>query len=264
MEIYLDLLLILNTYFTWILLNLTAQTARAELKPINCAAASFIGGLSSLGALLPTTVKLYAFTSIALRLLSLALIIAVAFWRVSLKKSVALAIVFVGYNLLLGGVFYLLRSFFKIPQILLPSGFIYFDVSPIRLVCLTALVYAAVIIFDKIYSRRLGKNASYKVSFRIGCKVYSIDGYADTGNNLRDLFSGLPVIFCTGISLEPGSGFRAVPCKTVSGEGLLYACKPEELTLRDQSGKTYRPAALVSGSGGGGEIKAVFNPSILK
>ena len=144
----------------------------------------------------------------------------------------------------------------------LDSGFIYLDISPLTLVMMTAGVYLSAVLISKKFSRSFCPEGAYRVDFRIGCKAFSLDGFADTGNTARDLFSGLPVIICTGTVFEGGRGIRAVPYKTVSGEGVLYAILPEGLTLTNEKGEKKRVDALVAGLPGG-EKRAVFNPKIL-
>lgn len=264
MEIYVDVLVILNTYLTWILLNLTGALTKTVLKPIKCAAASFLGGISALIIMLPDDVKLIRFTSIILKILSGILIIFIAFYGVKLKKLLILFSAFMGVSMVLSGGLMIVENLLNTPSVALPGGYIYFDVSPVNLVLSTAGIYFSVCIFWKLYDRNLGRNNSYRVDFKIGCKAFSLDGFADTGNNARDIFSGLPVIICTGIEISEGSKMRIVPYKTVSGEGILYAFFPDSITVTEYKKEPCKVSALVAGIDPGGEQRAVFNPAILK
>lgn len=262
MDVYLDVLVILNTYMTWLTLGLTGIISRTHLKPRPRAAASFLGGLSSLIILIPDDVKLIAFTAFILKIFSCAAIVFAGFWDSTLRRRLMLIPAFLVSNMFVSAAIWLLQRLLKIPITVLDSGFIYLDISPLTLVMITAGVYLSAVLISKKFSRSFCPEGAYRVDFRIGCKAFSLDGFADTGNTARDLFSGLPVIICTGTVFEDGRGIRAVPYKTVSGEGVLYAILPEGLTLTNEKGEKKRVDALVAGLPGG-EKRAVFNPKIL-
>lgn len=263
MEIYLDVLVILNTYLSWILLSLTAMIAKKTLKPSRCAWASFAGGLSSLIILIPSTVKLLSFTSFVLKMLSCPLIIWLAFRGSGLKKLSCLSLIFFAMSLFIGGAMNLLCRILKMPQIALSCGFIYIDITPLTLIISTAVIYVIVSVCSKIFEKNLNINSRYRLDFKIGCKAFSLDASADTGNTARDLFSGLPVVICTGIDIEGGRHLRVVPYKTISGEGILYAYRPDEITITPEGREPEEISALVASADPKGTKHAVFNPTVL-
>ena len=250
-DIYVDVLVVLNTYMAWILLGLTAAVSHTYSKPKFRAAASFLGGLSSLMILIPHGGKLLSFTVLIFKALSCFAITAVSFWRQSLKKTAALSLLYLGLNMLL-----------KLGKTVVYSGFVYIDISPMTLILSTAVIYIIVCCVSKLFSRRLGGSNSYRVDFKVGCKAFSLDGVADTGNTARDLFSGLPVIICTGVEIKSDGFIRAVPYKTISGEGILYAVNAKDIKVTDENGVSKEVSALVAGVSGG-ERRAVFDPKIL-
>ncbi len=262
-DIYIDVLVVLNTYMTWILLSLTAALTHTYSKPIRRALAAFSGGASSLIILLPISGKLMTFTVLCLKAASCFLITGVAFFGVGLKKYLMLTASFIGSNMLLFSALSLVENLLGAPKIALTGGFVYLDISPLALILSTAAIYFLLCRFSAMRSFCLGRLNSYRVEFRIGCKAFSLDGVADTGNKARDLFSGLPVIICTGINIDGGRGFRAVPYQTISGEGVLYAVNPGSVTFRDEKGRTKSVSALVA-SAPGSEKRAVFDPDILR
>ena len=263
MDIYIDVLIILNTYLTWLLLSLTAALTHTALKTSRCALASFIGGMSSLIILIPTPVKLIGFTVFVLKVISCAAIVTVAFYRQSAKKLALLIVSFFAVSMLISAALELLQTAVGTSPFCLQSGFIYLDISPLNLVISTAVIYFAVCVFSKLFSKKLGVLNSYRIDFQIGCKAFSLDAVADTGNTARDLFSGLPVIICTGVDIKDGKKLRAVPYKTISGEGILYAFSPDNLIITDEKGSRKEISALVAGINSNGEQKAIFNPKIL-
>ena len=263
LDIYLDVLVILNTYLTWLLLTMTAAVTHTALKTRRLAIASFLGGLSALIILIPTYDKLFAFTALALKIVSCAVIVITAFWRQSHKKLLLLGVSFLGITMLTSAALALLQNTVGTSLFCLQSGFIYLDISPVNLVISTAIIYFLITVFSKLFAKNLGALNAYRIDFQIGCKAFSLDAIADTGNTARDLFSGLPVIICTGVEIESGRNLRAVPYKTISGEGILYAFSPDALSITDEKGSRREISALVAGIDPGGEQKAIFNPKIL-
>ena len=261
-EIYLDVLVVLNTYIAWILLSLVSALSHTRSKPLQRAAASFLGGLSSLAILIPQSGKLLSFTVVAIKIAACVFIPAVAFWRQSLRKCLTLSAAYLAANMLLYSALELIQRLLGIGKTVVISGFVYIGISPAALIILTAAIYLLTCTVSKIFSRRLGKSGSYRVEFRVGCKGYSLDGFADTGNTARDLFSGLPVIICTGVEIKSDGFIRAVPYKTISGEGILYAVNAEDIKVTDENGVSKEVTALVAGIAGG-ERRAVFDPKIL-
>lgn len=263
LDIYIDVLIILNTYMTWILLSLTAALTKTHSFGGRRALASVIGGLSSLMILIPTPDKLIGFTLIILKAFTCMLTVIIAFWRQTVKKTFLLTVAFFGVNMLFSAALTAVQTALKSQLIAVSGGFIYFDISPLNLVLSTAVIYLILCKTSKLFSRDLSTNNSYRVEFTVGCKAFSLDGVADTGNTARDLFSGLPVIVCTGVEISDGDRLRAVPYETVSGEGILYAFSPENLRITDGSGKIMNVSALVAGVPSSGGRRAIFNPKIL-
>ena len=263
MDIYIDVLIILNTYLTWLILSLTASLTHTALKTSRCAIASFLGGLSSLIILIPTSDKLLSFTIFALKIASCVSIVTTAFWRQSIKKLILLNVSFLGGTMLVSAALSLLQNILGTSPFCMQSGFIYLDISPINLVVSTAVIYFLICVFSKLFSKNLGALNSYRIDFQMGCKAFSLDAIADTGNTARDLFSGLPVIICTGVDIKNGKMLRAVPYKTISGEGILYAFSPDTISITDEKGSSRTVSALVAGIDPDGEQKAIFNPKIL-
>ena len=92
-----------------------------------------------------------------------------------------------------------------------------------------------------------------------GGKTQTLLARGDTGNSLREPFSGLPVIVCRREKLQslaprscfpgrrgsssPGAGLRLVPFESLGGKGLLPAFRPERVTL----GKGGPPGGVLPG-----------------
>ena len=127
------------------------------------------------------------------------------------------------------------------------TGIIYFDINAMTLALLTAVCYFAVRLFRSIIELKAPKNTLYDVYLWIdGEKIY-LRGFLDTGNNLKDPFSGNDVIIVSRSALKKyfpiGEDIgkiietstlkiRYLPCKTVSGSKLLPIFKCDKVRIK--------------------------------
>jgi len=83
---------------------------------------------------------------------------------------------------------------------------------------------------------------------------------ADTGNALREPFSGLPVIVCAA---EAGAGLRLVPFQTLGGDGLLPAFKPDRVVAAKTGQELECYLALSAKPLSAGQFSAIYNPELF-
>ncbi|MCD8345694.1 MAG: sigma-E processing peptidase SpoIIGA [Oscillospiraceae bacterium] len=260
MSIYLDTLVIVNAYITWLTLSLTSKLSHQYSPPIRMAIGAFLGGFSALIIIIPENMGV-----IFLKIISFVIIIVAAFVRKGLSRQRFLIICaeFLGVNIVFGGAVYLLQSLMGADIIYINNASFYFDISLGTLIFFTAVIYVLTVIISGLLERKADRNHAYRAMFDYGGTSYSFDGVADTGNTVTDLFTGKPVIICTGSNEKPDfERFSAVPYSTIDGEGLLYAFSPDELYIEDETGKKKTVNALLAFTERG-ERRAVFNPAIL-
>lgn len=266
MTIYLDTLVIVNTYMSWIMLLISARLARITAPPMRLAIGSAIGGLSSLLILInPDNTAVGA--AVLLAKLSAVFIAAGAvFFRkhMSKKKLVGAFMIFAAVNIAFGGAIYLVQSLLKTRVIYFSGVSYYFDIPLPELIVMTAVVYVIIVIASHFTSRVCDISHSYRVDITVGGRSFSLDGVADTGNTVTELISGRPVVICTGIDYSPpdGKGVYAVPYSTVDSDGLLYAYMPDSIEIKSDAGNIKEAFALVAFTEKG-DRRAVFNPKIL-
>ena len=152
------------------------------------------------------------------------------------------------------------------------NGTAYFDVSLPALAAFTAAAYAAVRVvrfFDKKRSR-VQKNC--EVAVTLAGKSAQLCGFADTGNGLRDPFSGRAVVICRREALgellpaqvadyldgKPNGALRLVPCRTVTGMKPLPVFKADSITI---NGKAVEAVIGVSDELDG--CQCIFDPEII-
>jgi stage II sporulation protein GA (sporulation sigma-E factor processing peptidase) len=132
----------------------------------------------------------------------------------------------------------------------------------------------------------------WQVRLALGDRTICLDGLVDTGHQLRDPWTGTPVILAAPADLRPLLGqrvsqqlagpmagwdqltgplrgrVRPVPFRTVAGEGLLPAFRPDGLWLR-RDGRDWAPVeALVGiaafGVGGRGDYQVLLPPLFME
>ena len=262
MSVYLDILVLVNTYISWLMLSLTSKLSHFGIKPWRLVVSAFMGGFSALIIIIPTPNILVSVAVFLLKLLSLSLISLSAFLQkgITCVKLIALTSVYIVVNIIFGGGVYLVQRLLQTEVIFLSNYSVYFDISGVNLILTTAGIYLAICLLSRLFGQKLGETHSYKVLFSLDDKSYTLQGIADTGNTVCDIFSGKPIIICTGFAEIAGG--VPVPYSTVNGEGVLFAVKPNTLHIQDENGRLKSASALVAFKQGS-EKRAVFNPNIL-
>jgi stage II sporulation protein GA (sporulation sigma-E factor processing peptidase) len=140
------------------------------------------------------------------------------------------------------------------------NGVVYFDISSLTLLITTVAAYAVMELIQRFTRAGRIKEHIYRVEVTHGGKSVKLRGLVDTGNALREPFSGMPVILCaleTIASLLPGQTIeallrgdfergnecglplRGIPYSGVEGGGLLPAFRADGLLLTGE-GETRR------------------------
>lgn len=258
--------MVVNIYITWILLSLLESLTHFDIKRINLVLASLLGGISSLLILIESKSTYITFLLTALKIVAYILCSLIAFCGTSLKRKALYSAYFIGLNILLGGAVKLISEHFGSSAILVYNGTVYLYVSVYLLIVLTAVLYLTISVIERIAEYRAGRNRCYKVKIIYHSNEYILDGIADTGNSVHDVFTGKPVMICKGIPLysELSDFVRIIPYTTIAGEGMLYAVKPESVIITDEGKLSKNVDVLVAGIPDNPENIAVFNPVILK
>lgn len=266
MEIYLDVLVIVNTYITWIFLALIESLTHFDIKKTNLILASLLGGISSLLILVDSENTYMGIALLLIKITAYILCTLIAFHGAVPKRKAIYSAYYIGLNILLGGAVKFISEHTKSTTFFIYNGTVYINISVYMLVAMTAMLYLIISVIERIAEYRACRNRSYKVKIVYHDVEYVLDGIADTGNSAHDLFTGKPVVICKGISLYDSSSefVRIIPYTTISGEGMLYAVSPESVTVTDDNKLSKCVDALVAGIPDSLERVAVFNPNILK
>ena len=242
--IYADVLFILNVYITYALLMLTAMFLGLTPKRLRVFSAGVFGGISSFLILIPNISTAFLGTLRVVLCLGFSL---VAFKFVGIKQLIRQSIVFLCVNFLFAGIMLAFWYFVSPTAVYYNSGIVYFDIDTLSLIVVTAICYFLIKAFGIFTRLRTPNNTLYDVTLWIFDDEFRLRGFLDTGNNLKDPFTGADVIVVSRSALEKyfpmdksiseiiGESIlkiRYLPCSTVSGSKLLPVFKCDKVRIK--------------------------------
>ncbi len=265
--IYVDVLLMQSLYVNYFLLRAAARMTHSRLHWLRCLTAALLSSLFSLLILLP---PLPFALQLLIKLIAAATAVTMAFGIHRNLWAKQLLCFFLS-SFLLAGLLLAVSSHTAQGFAVWGNSCWYLDFSLLHLILFTALAYSLLHLLHFFHSKHHHTSDSYQVFIRYQGKTTILDGLADTGNTLTDLFSGVPVIVCGEIALttllsdspiEWLKGYRLLPCETITAQGLLPLFRPDEVCIRNCStGKTRAVDAMIGI--GGTQNSAIFHPKLL-
>lgn len=244
MIIYLDVLLFENLVVNLFLLYITARTLRvkAELKYILLAAA--IGSMYVITLVYP---ELKSFSAVWFKVIVAVILILISFRKKKVMFNLRALSIFVSYSMLLAGA----CMFFQYNEDYDISNFGIINFSYKKLMLSVMMIYMLIdrmVIYIK--DRRDLKSLVYNVDIVLKNSQKSIKAFLDTGNELREPATNLPVIVVEravfrDIDLGLYEKFY-VPYRVVSGQnGNLQGFKPECIKIYQEDEMQIREVIVV-------------------
>lgn len=276
MYIYADILIITNIYADFLLIKSAQAITHSPMKTWRGVAAAAAGSLFSLVIFLP---RLSPAALILIKLLSAAVIVYAAFGYGSRGAYIKRLFVFWLAAFVYGGAGTAVSLLFGGKVIISRNGVIYADFSMLSLIITTIAAYLCIAIYKRMADCS-EEGALYTVIVSDRGRTVSFKALADTGNVLKDSFTGKPVIVCgrdvlaslygevpDEDSIMSGSsewrGWRLIPYSTVSGSGVIPIIRPREICVKnDETGELFRCDAYL-GAAENVNSSAVFHPKIL-
>lgn len=242
--IYIDVLIGLNIYVTYILLLATETFLKTEQNNLRRGFSSLAGGLLSLTIFLP---ELDFILSLLLKLISALIIVFINFNRKLIFKKV---LVFFAVNSLFAGVMTAVWQIFTPPKLVIKNGVFYYHFQAITLIVSTIIAYGISKILNLIFRRETINESLFNAKVSLNGKNTIIKIFLDTGNKAFSI-GGLPAVFCDAKKLYgvvpdetlesiknrdfPKSSMRfktqIVPFETIEKNGVLIGIKPDSFTL---------------------------------
>ncbi len=262
--VYVDTFLCVNLFIDYIMLYAVRKILHINSKALRLLPGALVAAFCALGVFLPFYTKIF---SVFYRVITAVVTIFIAFGRCKLKSFVLRFGAFIGISTGFSGAVVLIWLIFKPSGVNIYNDAVYFDISPVMLILCTLLAFISLSIYERLKSKIKPEVRIHKVTVIADRAEYSFSSMVDTGCNLREPFSGLPVIVAEKELIDlkdiPEHKLRLVPYKTLSGEGMLRAFKPKK-TLID--GKEIKSGCYVGVSDGKltNEIKSLMGREITE
>lgn len=251
--IYIDELIVINLFVNYFLLLVTAKILRAPFNRLRILLACALGGVYSISIFINS---LNPLVSIAMKVAMSSSIVLVAYKIKNLKSFFRSFAAFLGANFIFAGLMFALWIAAKPKGMVFNNGTVYFNIN-MAVLCVSVIVsYVLISVALKLLKKKAPSNRIYTTAIEIfGKKVVSSALY-DTGNTLRDGFSGSPVIVAqynlvkdlfpnelkeffksgnlsaSSIPENWSARIRMIPFNSVKCKGLLPAFKPDNVTVK--------------------------------
>lgn len=282
MTVYADVLLVINLFVNYILLQCSARIMKSSASRLRILLGAAIGSVYGLVIFLP---KLPSFAELALRLAVTGVIVIATFGISTLRKFLRCYFTFFAVSMVFGGIMLALWLTAAPVGMVYSNGVVYFDINLTVLAVSTVVCFGIVSFVSSIIERRAPRESSAQVTVAVEGRTVTLRALIDTGNSLHEGFSGYPVAvaerkelkgvlpaavedYLDGKELNTDStDFRLVFHKTVSGVGTLPAFKPNYMEIKTISGtvKTQRVYIAVTNNNlAGGEYAMLLCPELLE
>lgn len=270
MTVYADILVIVNLYVDYILLSCVRGFLHLKTGVGRLVLGALAGGILSLLGLLPLPGWSAPLVGGACALAAAAAAFAPARPRLLFRCWLCTW----AFSFLLAGALLFVMQFAPPGYMALVGGAVYLNLSLPVLFFATCGAYLVFWLLNRFLPHE--SNAPLcKLTVEYQGRSASFYAKADTGNALREPFSGLPVIVCQAEALRalaplpaldlpesgpPSPGLRLVPFESLGGNGLLPAFRPDKAALA-QSGRVLDCyIALTKTPLSAGQFDALYNP----
>ncbi len=233
MNIYVDVLFVVNFFITYLLLLFTAFLSKIKGKTYRLVLSSLIGGVYSLSIFLD---ERFIFLSALAKLLISFIIIIVAFGFVRCTVFFRRLVIFYFSNLLFLGIIVGFDFLFKTDAFRVNNSIVYFNISAPVLLISALFAYLISVGVIHLHNRILSRKEIYFVKLYKEDREYSLYAFLDSGNRLHEPFSNYPVVIADKNKVNEKCD-RVIPYNTVGGDGMLKAFRPDRLDI-SVNGKT--------------------------
>ncbi len=268
--VYLDVLIILNLYINFFLIKTAALFLKRKISRKRSFFAALLGAFGSIIILAPA---LPFFVTITYKILLGGGIVLIAFGKQKFRDFLVCVLFFLLTGFLFGGILSAVWTIFSPSGMLLNNGICFFNIPIGALVAFTAGAYFLMKLVKMLSDKRKRRICTVKVA-RNGKEIL-LRGLCDTGCEVRDVFSGKPVVICDlektadvipdevsdflAGKLEALVKIRLIPCSTVSGSAAIPVFKADVLV----DGKYADALVGVSKTRLGDDVDCIFNPNII-
>lgn len=256
MVVYLDVLLAVNWVIDFLLLHAAARLTRTPYRGWRLVLGAAVGAAWCGTVLLP---PLPALVIAALDAAGAVAMTATAFRFDGIGTLFRRAGVLFVLSAVLAGVAMAVYVFLAPADLQVINGVVYYQISPLLLIALTALSYALLCLWGRWTRRREPLGRHYRLRITRGERTVEVPALFDSGNGLTEPFSGAPVAVAEYGAVAallspawqppcpvPPAGARLIPFSSVGGGGMLPAFRPDRLTVVGEEGEWDRTGAWVA------------------
>lgn len=265
-KIYIDVLIIVNFALCFCLIGFTAHITHYKISSPRHFISSLIGSLTCL-----SIVTSNIFAIVFIKSFFSIIMIVFAFSIISPRRILRQLFVYLICNAVLVSILYIFWYLSKSKTIYIINYTVYFDLPLLTLIFSIVALYALISLFQMIIDSVKFKSDIYSLDIMIKGKRFSLKGLSDSGNLVKDFVNLKSVIvckskkMCEAFDLDKAleAGFRIIPYSTASGEGILYAVKPESVIIKSASGLNKTADVTIGIVETHDDDIAIFNPQIL-
>ncbi len=228
--IYADVLITVNFIINYLLLRAVSVFFSVKHSTIRFLISSFTGGLFSLIIFIE---NIPGVLSTLINFLFLLFMVFLAFNIKSFKDFFRYFFAFLLSNISFAGIMLAIELLSSTNRIIYKNGVVYFDINFVTLIIASVFCYFVVLLISRFISSRAVNKLIYDIELFYGDKSVCAKALLDTGNNLKEIFSGKPVIVAeksTAVKIFPEKSdiselknFRLIPFSTISSGGALPA-----------------------------------------
>jgi len=225
MKIYLDLILLLNFFFDFIILYGTKIVLKEKTKLHRLVLGSIVGSISTMLLF----IKLNNYTLLIIKLLISILINTISFGNKNIFKN---TVYFYLISIILGGSLYLLDISYAYKN----KGIIFLN-SNLEINIIVIMIISPIIIYLYIKENKAYKTKYsniYIIEIEINNKIIKLKSMIDTGNNLKDPISKKDVLLINNNIKLPKKRFIYVPYKALNTEGIVKCIKPDRIIIENK------------------------------
>lgn len=275
--IYIDILFCINLFINYFILLATSKFLNITPKTIRLVLAAVFGAFYSLIIFLP---YLNLFLLALSFLICCSIIILICFRISNFKSFVKILLCFFIINFSFAGCLFLLRKLFKTSAIIIKNGVLYFDFSPITFILACVISYIIIRLAQILNIKFNPKSNIIPIQIYLDGKHCNLNSKLDTGNDLVEPFSSLPVVVVKKQCLKeilpiesPFSAklakklkFRMIPYKSIGKtSGILKGFKADYICICDEKSLYKKDAyvAICEDKALSDEFDAILNPILL-
>lgn len=225
MKIYIDLILLLNFGFDFLLLLSVSLILKRNAELYKLLLGAFIGSIS----VLTLFIKINSMQLFIIKIIISILMTITSFKYKNIKYTLKNILYLYISSIVLGGTLYLLNIELTYKN----QGIIFYkNKMSINFIILVIISPIILYIYTKECKNLRNNYSNYhKVEIKIRDKIIKCTGFVDTGNKLKDPYKKRPIILMNNNYLDNNLNKIFVPVHTILGTNLIECIKIQELKI---------------------------------